>query len=71
MDDFISTFGDKDSIKLGADKTGNGPNDSFGVWLKNAHNIAPIWASCIVAILVKENIAGWRKEGSSILFHIK
>ena len=52
LEELEEEFGGLKEIPLGADQSGNGPYNSLGVWLKNAHKISPRWASALAPILV-------------------
>ncbi len=71
MDELLLTFPKNTSLPLGANMTGNSLNLSLGSWLHNAHAITPRWASCLAAVLVKENLAEGDKIGSRIILTFK
>lgn len=52
--ELINNFSGKENVPLGASQDRNGPEDSLGIWLNDAHGINPRTGSAIAAILVND-----------------
>ncbi|MGZ8983025.1 MAG: hypothetical protein ACXW11_03605 [Methylotenera sp.] len=56
LTEMVDNFSGKENVPLGASQDRNGPEDSLGIWLNDAHGLNPRTGSAIAAILVNDGL---------------